>query len=165
MMWLAAGSIHSVDRLLARPNAVARLEVRELGPAQARLLLEYQAAEQVRSCQEIWEVAQIVLGALFFFFLLFGTTENKFPMALVLSMMLIVLLQRFLLTPELISIGRSVDFAPDVQSTERTRLEVLRMVSFGVEILKLGLGCMLAARLIRQRQRSRGIRHEVDLVK
>ena len=152
---LALDSLHSVERLLARPNPVARLEVKELGPAQAQLLLQYAAAEQARSYEETWEIVQIILGTFFFFFLLFGTTENKFSLLLALLMIVVVLGERLLLTPELASIGRSIDFTPDVPSGNHTQIQVLRAVYFALEALKWGLGALLGAFLILQHRAPR----------
>src|ERR1035441_1442758 len=80
MLWVAAESFGSVDRLLAQPHPVATAQFKALGRADARLLLRYQVAEQNRWYFQTWETAQIVIGVLFFFFLLFLTRENKFAL-------------------------------------------------------------------------------------
>ena len=67
MAWVADESFSSVDRVLARPHAVATLQFKALGRADARLLLRYQVAEQHRWYFETWETAHIVGGALFSF--------------------------------------------------------------------------------------------------
>jgi len=68
MAWAAAVSFNSVNRVLDRPHPVATSQFKALGRADARLLLRYQVAEQNRWYFEKWETAQIVMGALFLFF-------------------------------------------------------------------------------------------------
>jgi hypothetical protein len=166
MAWVAAESFGSVDRLLARPHPVATAQFKALGRADARLLLRYQVSEQNRWYFETWEVTQLVMGALFFFFVLFATRENKFALLLILLMIACVLVQRFLLTPAMVSIGRLIDFAPpDTSSGEHNQFLVMHSWYWGVELVKWGLGLALGARLILHRRgRSGNARQEVDLV-
>ena len=166
MVWVAGESFSSVDRLLARPHPVATAEFKELGRADARLLLRYQVSEQNRRYFENWEVAQIIMGGLFFFFVLFATSENKFALSVVLVMIAGVLVQRFVLTPGMISLGRMIDFVPpDAPSGERTQFWVLHSWYWGVEVVKWVLGLVLAARLISRRSRRSGhARQQIDMV-
>jgi len=106
------------------------------------------------------------MGVLFFFFVLFATSENKFALSVVLVMIAGVLVQRFLLTPGMISLGRMIDFvAPNAPSGERTQFWVLHSWYWGVELVKWGLGLALGARLIARRSRRSGhVRQELNLV-
>jgi predicted lysophospholipase L1 biosynthesis ABC-type transport system permease subunit len=166
MLWVAAESFSSVDRLLAQPHPVATAQFKALGRADARLLLRYQVAEQNRWYLQTWETAQIVIGALFFFFLLFLTRENQFALLLVLLMIAGVLGQRFVLTPMMISLGRMIDFAPpNALPGERTQFWVLHSWYWGVELVKWALGLALTVRLILRRGgRSGNARQQVDVV-
>jgi hypothetical protein len=166
MTWVAAESFSSVDRLLARPHPVATAEFKALGRAEARLLLRYQVAEQNRWYFETWEIAQIIMGALFFFFVLFATEENKFALFLILLMIAGVVIQRALLTPAIVSLGRLIDFVPpDTSSGEGTQFWVMHTWYWGVELGKWSLCLALAARLISHRQgRSGNARKEINLV-
>jgi hypothetical protein len=166
MAWVSAESFGSVDRLLARPHPVATAQFKALGQADARLLLRYQVSEQNRWYLENWEVTQIIIGALFFFFMLFATRENKFALSLVLLMIGAVLVQRFMLTPGMISLGRMIDFVPpEAPSGERAQFWVLHSWYWGVELGKLALGLVLAARLISHHSaRSGNARQEFNLV-
>jgi hypothetical protein len=153
MAWVAAESLGSVDRLLARPHPAATAEFKALGRADARLLLRYQVSEQNRRYFETWEVAQIIIGALFFFFVLFATRENRFALFLILSMVAGVVVQRSMLTPAMTSLGRMIDFVPpDTPSGDRNQFWVLHSWYWGVEVGKLVLGLALAARLIAHRR-------------
>jgi hypothetical protein len=166
LLWVAAGDSGSVDRLMARPHPVATAQFNALGRSDARLLLRYQVAEQNRWYLQTWEEVQIVIGAVFFFFLLFATRENQFALLLVLLMIVGVLVQRLLLTPATISLGRMIDFAAaNALPGERARFWVLNSWYWGVELVKWALGLVLAVRLIAHRSaRSRNARQQVNMV-
>jgi hypothetical protein len=152
MAWVAAESFGSVDRLLARPHPVATAQFKALGRPEARLLLRYQVAEQNRWNFETWEVVQIIAGALFFFFVLFATKENKFALSLILLMIACVVVERFMLTPAMVSLGRLIDYVPpDAPSGDRTQFWVMHSWYWGVELVKWLLGLALGARLTSRR--------------
>ena len=147
MAWMAMDSFRSVDRVLLHPDPVAARQIQTLG-ADARAFLRYQVAEQNRAAFQTWEVIQIVLGFAFFLFLLLATKERKFPMILVLAMVGLVMLQRFLLTPELIGLGRMLDFTPAGAALgERAKFRVTHGGYTGVEIMKWAIGLILAAKM------------------
>ena len=165
MAWVASENFRSVDRLLSRPSPAALLSIKTLGPAGARMLLRYQIAEYNRWLFEAWGTIQLIGGAAFFLFLLFGTREGKYPLILVLVMLAIVVVQLFLLTPALISLGRLVDFVPpDQPSGERNRFWVLHSGYVITEILKWAVALLLGARLARRRGRSGDAREDLDVV-
>ena len=155
MTWLVRENLSAADRTLAQAEPAAILRIRVLGKDQARLLFQYQAAEMNRSCLEMWEIAQMMLGAIFFFFLLFGTSEGKVALALALLLLVLVLTQRFFLTPELDALGKQLDFgSPALLHRERTRYQVADAAYLGVEIGKWAMQLVLAGLLI-SRGRSR----------
>ena len=166
MAWIAIETFRSVDRLLVAPGPVVAIQIKALGPGGARALLRYQAAEQNRSFFEQWEICQLILSVGFFSFLLFGSNEGKFSLLLLLIMFLIVAAQRFFMTPELSSLGRTFDFIPaDVPSVERNRFWMLHSMYTGSEVLKFGLGLVLGARLIFHRERrSMDAGHQFDMI-
>ena len=166
MAWMAIESFRSVDQLLAAHSPVVAIQIRALGPGGARALLRYQAAEQNRWYFETWEFVQLILGAGFFFFLLFGSEEGKFSLLLLLLMFLLTAAQRFLMTPELSALGRTLDFIPvGLPSVERNRFWMLHSVYTGSEILKWGLGLVLGALLVFHRpSRSHDAGHEFDVI-
>jgi hypothetical protein len=166
MTWVARENLRSVDRLLAQPDPAATLRIKMLGRGEARLLLRYQASEQNRYYFELWEIVQIVLGGLFFFFLLFGTTEGKVPLALALVLVVLVATQRFLLTPDLTATGRLLDFGnPAGMLGERARFRVTHAAYDAIELGKWALQLVLAAFLIgRGRVRSGHSRQQFHMV-
>ena len=166
MAWVASENFGSVDRLLAQPDPAATLRIKFLGKDEARLLLRYAASEQNRFYFETWETVQVALGAVFFFFLLFGTNEGKIPICLALLLMVLLLAQRFVFTPELKTTGKLLDFAnPLTMAGERSRFRVLHTCYIAIEIGKWLIQLVLAAVLItRRRSRSGNSRQKVNMV-
>jgi hypothetical protein len=165
--WAAADSFRAVDRLLASPSPEANLRLRALGPSAARTLFRYEVAERNRSLFHDWEIVQLIGGSLFFFFLLFGTTERKFPLITVLIMLGVVAVQRLMVTPELVSFGRNLDFVPaEIPSSFRDRFWMLHSGYAGLEALKWGAALALTVRNVvsRSRGRSEDALNEFDLI-
>jgi hypothetical protein len=164
MAWFGAVSFRTVDQMLSRPNPVLAVQMRALGPAGARILLRYQVAEQNRRLFEAWEIAQIILGVLFFSFLLFGSQEGKFSLIVLLLMLVATVVQRLAITPEMTALGRILDYAhSEMPSVERSKFWMLHSAYGGVEILKLGLGLILGG-LVLLRHSSGDSGHEFDLI-
>ena len=167
MAWVATENFRSVDRTMESPSPVAALQFKSLGPTQTRMMLRYLVSEQNRYYFEYWDDVQIIYGLFFFFFLLFGTKEGKFPLGLALAMLLITMAQRFLLTPELISLGRNIDFIPpDMHSGQRTKFYVLHGGYAAAEVAKWGFGVVLGLALILAKRRSANseVRQKLDLI-
>src|SRR5579864_4498043 len=112
MAMVATQNFRSVDRLLAKPAAPAAQSINKLGHESARTLLRYQVSEQNRWYFQTWEMAQLALGGLLLVLLLFGSTEGALTLLLPVLMLVIALVQAFALTPEIISLGRVIDFVP-----------------------------------------------------
>src|ERR1017187_2035331 len=168
LQWISMENYRAVDRLLDQPNPAATLQFKALGPAATRQVLRYQVAEQNRFYTEAWETLQLMLGSFFFFFLLFGTREDKFSLLMALLMLLAVAVQRFYLTPEISSFGRMLDFVPaDVYVPGRRRLPIAQSAYDGIELAKLGVGVLLGVWLIVGRGRGRSgadVRQQLDLI-
>jgi hypothetical protein len=166
LAFLAAGNLRGVDRMLRDPHPSAALRIQALGAADARMLLRYQAAEQIRSCFETWEDVQLPLSLGFFFYLLFATREGKFALGLALLLIVVVTLQRFLVTPNLTALGRLLDFMPEsAPSPYRGRFEILQTTYLGMEIGKCAGQLGLAALVItRTRKSSHHSRRQLDVV-
>jgi hypothetical protein len=154
MAWVATQNFREVDRLLSQASPEARLQLKTLGP-NARTLLRYQASEQNRWYFEMWETCQLILGSLFFLLMLFGSGESKYLLGGILLVILLVCLQRFFLTPEIVARGRVLDFVrPDRDIPERNQFWVLHTGYVGIEVVKWALLTLLAARMVFSRKRS-----------
>ncbi len=166
-MWLAGGLLitglvnensRTVDRLLLQADPAATLRIKVLGPSETTLLLRYEAAELTRHELALWETADIGMAAFFLFFLLFGTGEGKFALALALALLLAAVAQRFIVLPEMVSLGKVTDFLPVAAGQGyRARLLMVEGAYFGVALGQWVVIVILAAFLIgrgRGRRRS-----------
>ena len=97
---------------------------------------------------------QIGLAVLFFCYLLFGTLEGKFSLAVMLAMLALTLLQRQWISPDLGISGRTMGYLPgDLAAQERARFWLLHNAYLAVEALKFGLGLVLGT-IVMSRKRS-----------
>jgi hypothetical protein len=164
MVWSTSESTQSVDLLMSNHSAASAPRFKIIGAAESRSLLRYAGEERNRRQLKHWEDIQLIYGAGFFLFLLFGTAEGRFPLGLALAMLCIVLLQHFVFTPELIALGRLADFLPDAAEAHK-RLGVVQNATLGVEIFKWVVGAVLAVALIsNQPRRPRDPREQVSLI-
>ena len=148
MAWVATQDLGSADRLAAHPDLAAALQLKSLGANQTLPLLRYLAAEQTRNNLETWGSVQLFVGSFFFFFLLFGTNQGKPSLALALLMAVIAFGQRLFLIPEILSRGRAMDFMAQIPVYQHTQLGVLHYAYTLTEVVKGGLGLILAGILI-----------------
>ena len=167
MAWVATENFREVDRLLSRSNPTATLRFSPLG-SDARATMRYQASEMNRWLFHSWETVQIIYGTSFFFVMLFGSRENKFVLLGVLLMLLLTLVQRLLITPELIGLGRLIDFVPPTAtSPDREKFWVVHSAYMGVEGAKWLLILLLTGSMVfstKRSGRSRDSRRKVDSV-
>lgn len=151
MAWYGARSFQTVDRVMNGSNPVFALQTRPLGRDATRVVLRYEIAEENRFLFQNWEYMQLILGSLFFSYMLFGTLEGKFSLALALGMLVITAIQRFGISPELGSIGKTLDYLPaDVVTAERAKFWLLHGAYLGCEALKFGLAAILLALVLRK---------------
>ncbi|MGA2274951.1 MAG: hypothetical protein ABSH00_15450 [Bryobacteraceae bacterium] len=173
-MWLAAGiavawlereDLQTIQDVLSQPDPAVAERVKALGAHETYLLMGHVAAEQRQRTIRSWEDVQLVLGLGFFFFLLFGTREGKLPLAMALLLVGMVLLERFLLTPEALSLARIASFAAGASSGEAVRRMVLSSAHEGFEIAKWMVEATLAAVLVlRRNQRLSDSGDQLDVV-
>ena len=161
---VATQNFRSVDRLLSTPSAQASEHIRAMGGHDtARAFLRYQVSEQNRWYFENWERIQIGLSMLLLLVLLFGSVADRFALLLTVLMLAVVLAMHFFLTPEITRLGRSIDFTPrGTPSAERTRFWTFHGAYSATELVKLGLGVALAARLLRRKKRREIIGNDID---
>ena len=160
-MWLAAGiavawlereDFQTIQDVLSQPDPAVAERVKVLGAHETYLLMGHVASEQRQRTTRNWENLQLVLGLGFFFFVLFGTREGKLPLAMALLLVVMVLLERFLLTPEALSLARIATFATGrASSGEAVRRMVLSSTHEGFEIVKWMIELGLAAVLVLRR--------------
>lgn len=157
-------NFRSVDRLLAQPAPQAAQQLDKLGRGPARVLLRHQVSEQNRWYFETWGLMETALGVALLMILLFGSTEKNLSLLLALLMLLIAILQRFALTPQMVFLGRVIDWIPaDQASAERSRFWLLHNAFVGLELLNWAFGLFLTGKLL-LRSRRRGADPDANLL-
>jgi hypothetical protein len=158
MIMVATQNFRSVDRLLAAPGS-ALGQVEKIGHDQARAFLRYQVSEQNRWYFETWEKIQLALAIALLAAML---RQGRAGVSVAALMFALLLLERFYLTPEIVRLGRLIDFVPQAASSpDRDLFWRFHGAYSAVELLKLALGFLLSGRLIFGRNRIAG---QVDVV-
>jgi hypothetical protein len=147
MIFVATQNFQTVDRVLASPPPQAAQMLQALGQDNSRLLLRYLAGEQNRLFFLSWELAQIALGLALTAILLFAVRSGLMA-GLAGGMVIIALFQHFRVTPEMISLGRLVDFGDGAGSVAYTQFWRLHGLYGVLEVVKLGLVIVVAAILL-----------------
>jgi hypothetical protein len=138
--------------------------IQTLGHQNARQLLRYLAGEENRSYFEAWELAQLALGVALVAFLLFGV-EKRLLAGLAGAMLALTLFQHFKITPDLLWMGRSIDFLPAAaESQARDQFWKLHGIYGGIEVVKMLLAVTIAGFLFPMRRRRLRQRVEIDPV-
>jgi hypothetical protein len=166
MAWIAHQNLKEIDRLLAGSNPVARLNLKSLGP-EGPAMLRYTAAEQIRWYRTNWDTVQLIAGTGFLLIMLFGSRENKFILLGFLVLVLVTCAQKFLVTPELMALGRLLDFPQAQLPPETGRYGVVNSAYYGIETAKGVLILILTAQMVFSRKRSgrsRDARRKLDHV-
>jgi len=151
MTFIAADSANSAGRLLLHHSAAANERIKEMGQAEARIMLAYPVRQQTRWWLAEWGNLELLLGALFFLFMLFGSREGKITLSFTLGIFAIVLFQRFFTMPQMLYLSSVMDFAPaNVVMPERNQLVAVQNAFTAVEVFKelvlLGMGAYFIAR-------------------
>ena len=149
--YVAIQNMLGVDAVLAEPSAEAAKVVQKLGGPTARMFLRYQAAEMTRQFLYRWEVIQFVIAALLAAILFLGTHVNRLVIAFCGIIASIVGLMHFVITPELIYLGRQADFKPD----PGRQLHALYALYAGLDLIKVVLILILAVYLFVMKSRGR----------
>ncbi len=145
MIFVATQNFGTVDRVLAAPPQEATQMFQTLGSENARLLLRYLAGEENRLFFISWEWAQIALAALLTAVLLLAI-KSRLLAGMTGAMLIVALFQHFQVTPQMITLGRMIDFGGGgVAYTQFWRLHGL----YGVlEVVKLLLLIVVAGFLL-----------------
>jgi hypothetical protein len=147
MIFVATQNFGTVDRVLAAPPHEATQMFQTLGPENARLLLRYLAGEENRLFFTSWELAQIALGALLTVILLLAI-KSRLLAGLAGAMLILALFQHFRVTPEMIALGRLVDFGGGSGSAAYSQFWRLHGLYGGLEVVKLVLLAVVAGVLL-----------------
>lgn len=173
-VWLGGSLLVSVAAIHNLGSVESRLD--SLSPAAAKLieplghdlagrLLRHHSSELNRAYFEQWGMAQLAIGVAVFGTLLFGTREGKWLVVIAFLMLVIVVVLRFILTPDLVNFGRQLDFATKQTGTsEYSRFYAIHRAYVTADAFKFGLGLVLLGLLLRRSQRRRRPVRQLDLV-
>jgi hypothetical protein len=152
MDFVATENFRTVSRVMGSLDMRAVETARKVGDPEAlRLLLRYYAGETNRYLFEQWEWAELLLGLALLLVLLFCRPYQKLAMSLCLLMILVVVVQRFNLTPAITQLGRELEFSPSASKNFATYHK-----AYGYsEIAKLVMGLIMAIRLLIRRNVSK----------
>lgn len=112
MAVVATQNFYTIDRLLeAQPHPTFAADIEKLGHDATRDLLRYLSSELNRLYFQYWNLAQLAIGilALWLVVKLPGADRPKWG---IVAMLGIVLFLTVLITPGILSVGRSIDFVP-----------------------------------------------------
>ncbi len=154
MVMVATQNFHAVDRLLASPAPQAAQQIQTLGGRDAaRMFLRYHSSELNRFYFQTWEGIQIGLGLVLLLALARGGTRTS--QLLCVAMLLIVCAQHWGLTPQIVQVGRAIDFiSPAASDQQRDHFWRLHTLYSSSEVGKELLGLILGVLLIRKSRRN-----------
>lgn len=163
IQWVAGQNYTSVERVLtAQPQQMQQI-IFTLTDAEKKNLFRYVASEMNRFYFSNWEWMQLAIGLA----LLVGIILAKEPKQYLVMggfMLLAVLACHFLLTPQMIGVGRMLDFVPlDKSPAEHKRFESMGMLYMIIDILKTGVGVLMLVQLLRRTDREKRKRRSVKL--
>jgi cytochrome bd-type quinol oxidase subunit 2 len=146
---VAAENFYTVDRLLAAPaNPGFASAVHDLGQPQARELLRYLSSELNRLYFQLWNVAQLPIGALTLLLIASDRRRDRSTARatwVVAAMLAVVVGMLSWLMPEIVAQGRLLDFVPrDPAPPGMSRFWMLHGAYTTLELIKLGAGLVVA---------------------
>ena len=149
-MWFAAtGSFGTVRRILAGGNPQLEETTQTLTAEQARLAMRHVASEINRTYFRAYGWAQLLLGAALLILLLRQAPRDTTGLITAAAMVVVVAVLTLHVTPEVVQIGRQIDFVPrDPALPEVARFRTLHGAFTILDGLKLLAGAGLLARWI-----------------
>jgi Domain of unknown function (DUF4149) len=149
-MWFAAGrSFATVERVLLSQNPQYLKITKSLSPTATRELMRHLASEINRTFFTAYGWAQVTLGIALLFLLIRQTPRDVTGLAITGAMLAIVLILTLVITPQIIALGRSIDFVPrNPPPPEMGRFGILHGAYTGLDGLKLLAGLTLLVRWI-----------------
>jgi hypothetical protein len=146
---VATENFYTIDRLLeTTTKAEFYAAVQTLGHGPARDLLRYLSSELNRLYFQMWNIAQLALGVLALWL------AGRAPRIRcgILTMIGIVVLMLAYLTPQIVSLGRRLDFVPrDPAPRGMQRFWILHAAYTSLEMLKLVVGLVVTWWIARSR--------------
>ncbi len=149
-MWFAATkSFATVEKVLRKPTPQFTDTTKGLSPDQTRMALRHLASEINRAYFWGYGAAQIVLGLALVLLLWRQTPRDAAGFAMACGMLAVALVLTLVVTPLIVSLGRSIDFVPrNPPPPVMPRFWALHGAFTGLDGLKLLAGLGLLVRWI-----------------
>ena len=153
MAIVATENFYTIYRLIdAKPNPAFAADMEKLGEDAARDFLKYLSSELNRLYFQYWNLAQLVVGILALW-LVVKVPEADRPKWGIVAMLGIVLFLTVIITPRMLSVGRSIDFIPRDPPPPGLRtfglLHAAYTVFDGVELI---LGILVTLWLVKEKE-------------
>jgi hypothetical protein len=145
---VATENFYTIDRLLAGShNAAFATAVERLGAPLARDLMRYLSSELNRLYFQLWNGAQLAIGAAVLWLIGRDRAVANARWGVVAMLATVVLMLAWL-TPAIVSLGRSLDFVPrDPPPPGMQRFWILHAAYTSLEMAKLLAGVWVTYRL------------------
>lgn len=160
--YVASLSFRTVDVVMENPPHEASKWMESLGKDRSRLLLRHGGSEVNRSLFETWGNADVALCGL----LLITIVMNKSgkPLMILAAVLLLAgLASTFLLTPQVVAVGRLLDFRPPIPvPPEKAQFGALHGMYSGLAVVRILIALGMSAILLHRSQRSRTRRSRLD---
>ena len=164
MAFVATRNFQTATRILASPPPEAGKMIQTIGDESARQLLRHLAGEANRGIFETWELTQLILGVALIALFLFSA-KNRILAGLAAAMLILSAFQHLRITPDLVALGRSIDFVPRAAaSLSRLQFGKLHAAYGVIEAVKFLFALVIAGFLFPMRRRRSRSRVEVDPV-
>ncbi|HZT70070.1 MAG TPA: hypothetical protein VFC10_10050 [Terriglobia bacterium] len=149
-MWFAATrSFRTADRVLKSPPPQFTNAVQGMNPEQTREVLRYLASEINRTYFRAYGLGQIVLGAVLLVLVASRPSRNTVDTSIAALMLFIAIVLTLGVMPQIISLGRTIDFLPRTPPPPGyQRFWKLHAMFTGLDGVKLAGGVILLVRLI-----------------
>ncbi len=149
MGWVAIHNIGSVDPILKQSDRQLQREIKDIGYDRVKTLLRFEAAELNRYFFHKWQWVQLLLAIIVTIVLLDATSANKLTMVLMAGILLMVLVQHFLIEPEMVELGRGLDFAAaDQMLDERRAFRTYHTYYSSIEVIKIAMISLISVRML-----------------
>jgi Domain of unknown function (DUF4149) len=152
-MWFAAtSSFRTVDAVLAKPNPAFQEATKPLGESETRTVLRHLSSEINRTLFRGYGWTQLALAGLFLFLMWRRTPSDSTARVLAAVMLGLVLILTFYIQPQIIVLGRSLDFVPrHPPPPEMSRFWMYHGAFTALDGVKLLVAAFLLVRLILRR--------------
>lgn len=151
MAIVATQNFYIIDRLFAaQPHPSFTAAVEKLGIPDSQFLLKYLSSELNRLFFQVWGLLQIAIGIVTLWWVS-GLERSSRPKWMIVAMLGITLLFAALITPQIVSVGRGLDFVTRDPAPPALRTFGLLHATYTVlDGIKFILGLIVTIWLVRE---------------